>query len=150
MTQQSNDGYGHIDWNGQNDWNRKLIEEFRANGGKVSGPLAGTPLLLLSTIGAKSGQPRTSPLMYYDENGRLFIFASKAGASSNPDWYYNILTHPEVTIEVGAEKFSAAGVVLQEEERARMYAKQAAASPRFAEYERTTTRKIPVVELVRK
>lgn len=150
MTQNGNDGYGQVDWNRQNDWNRRLIEEFHANGGDVSGPMAGTPLLLLTTTGAKSGQIRTSPLVYYDENGHLFVFASKAGASTNPDWYYNILAHPEVTIEKGTEKFSATGVVLEEEERARIYAKQAALSPRFAEYEKTATRKIPVVELVRK
>ncbi|MBA2395234.1 MAG: nitroreductase family deazaflavin-dependent oxidoreductase [Ktedonobacteraceae bacterium] len=150
MTQNGNDGYGQVDWNRQNDWNRRLIEEFHANGGDVSGPMAGTSLLLLTTTGAKSGQIRTSPLVYYDENGRLFVFASKAGASTNPDWYYNILAHPEVTLEKGTEKFSATGVVLEEEERARVYAKQAALSPRFAEYEKTTTRKIPVVELVRK
>ena len=150
MTQNSNDGYGQVDWNRQNDWNRRLIEEFHANGGDVSGPMAGTPLLLLNTIGAKSGQPRTSPLVYYNENGRLFVFATKAGASTNPDWYYNVLAHPDVTVEVGTEKFPATSVVLGEEERAQMYAKQAALSPRFAEYEKTTTRKIPVVELVRK
>lgn len=150
MTQNGNDRYGQVDWNRQNDWNRRLIEEFHANGGDVSGPMAGTSLLLLTTTGAKSGQIRTSPLVYYDENGRLFVFASKAGASTNPDWYYNILAHPEVTLEKGTEKFSATGVVLEEEERARVYAKQAALSPRFAEYEKTTTRKIPVVELVRK
>lgn len=74
MTQNGNDGYGQVDWNRQNDWNRRLIEEFHANGGDVSGPMAGTPLLLLTTTGAKSGQIRTSPLVYYDENGRLFVF----------------------------------------------------------------------------
>ena len=150
MTQGSNDGYGQINWKDQNEWNRQIIDEFHANKGDVSGPMAGTPLLLLETTGAKSGQPRTSPLVYYRENERLFIFATKAGASSNPDWYYNILAHPEVTIEIGTEKFPATGVVLAEEERAKMYAKQAAVSSRFAEYERTTTRKIPVVELIRK
>ena len=150
MSQNDNNGYGQVDWKRQSDWNRQIIEEFHANGGDVSGPMAGTPLLLLNTTGAKSGQPRTSPLVYYNENGRLFIFATKAGAPTNPDWYYNLLAHPDVTVEVGTEKFPAASVVLGEEERARMYAKQAAASPRFAEYEKTTTRKIPVVELVRK
>lgn len=144
MTQNGNNGYGQI------NWNRQIIEEFHANRGKVGGPFAGASLLLLDTTGAKSGQPRTHPLVYYSENGRLFIFATKAGAPTNPDWYYNILAHPEVTVEIGTEKFPATGVVLGEEERAQMYAKQAALSSRFAEYERTTTRKIPVVELVRK
>ena len=150
MSQNDNDGYGQVDWKRQSDWNRQIIEEFHANGGDVSGPMAGTPLLLLNTTGAKSGQPRTSPLVYYNENGRLFIFATKAGAPTNPDWYYNLLAHPDVTVEVGTEKFPATSVVLGEEERAQMYAKQATASPRFAEYEKTTSRKIPVVELVRK
>ncbi len=150
MTQNVNDGYGQIDWNRQTDWNRQIIEEFHANGGKVGKPFSGAPMLLLDTTGAKSGQLRTHPLMYYSENGRIFIFATKAGGPTNPDWYYNIIAHPEVTIEIGTEKFSATGVVLGEEERAKMYAKQAALSSRFAEYERTTTRQIPVVELVRK
>lgn len=151
MTQDTpgkNDGYGDIDWEGQKNWNRQIVEEFRAKGGKVSGPFAGSPLLLLDTTGAKSGQPRTHPLVYYREGGRLFIFATKAGAPTNPDWYHNIIAHPDVTVEIGTEKYPATGVVLAEEERARIYSKQAAASERFAVYERTTTRKIPVVELV--
>ena len=147
MTQNSND---QTDWNRQNSWNHQIIEEFHANGGKVSGPMEGANLLLLDTTGAKSGQPRTNPLMYYSENERLFIFASKAGASTNPDWYHNILAHPEVTVEIGTEKFPATAVVVGEEERDQIYAKQAALSPRFAEYEKQTPRKIPVVELVRK
>lgn len=150
MTQNVNAGNREIDWNRQGDWNRKVIEEFHANGGKMSGPFAGSSLLLLHTTGAKSGQPRTSPLMYYRENGRIFIFASKAGAPTNPDWYHNIVAHPEVTVEIGTEKFPVTGVVVGEEERAQMYAKQAALSPQFAEYEKTTTRKIPVVELIKK
>ena len=150
MTQHANNGYGQIDWDRQVTRDRQIIEEFRANGGKVSGPFAGSSLLLLQTTGAKSGQPRTHPLVYYREEGRLFIFATKAGAPTNPDWYYNLLAHPEITVEMGTEKFSATGVILGEEERARVYARQAALSSRFAEYERTTTRRIPVVELVRK
>ena len=150
MTQNSNDGYGQIDWKQQSDWNRKVIEDFHANGGDMGAMMGGAPLLLLHSTGAKSGQPRTSPLVYYNENGRIFIFATKAGAPTNPDWYHNLLAHSDVTVEMGTEKFAATSVVLGEEERARMYAKQATASPRFAEYEKTTTRKIPVVELVRK
>ena len=150
MTQNANNGNHQTDWDRQTDWNRQLIEEFRANGGKVSGQLANVPLLLLNTTGAKSGQPRTSPLVYYGENGRIFIFASKAGEPTNPDWYYNILAHPEVTIEIGAEKVPVTSVVLGEEERAQIYAKQAAASQLFADYEKKTTRKIPVIEMVRK
>ena len=146
MTQNGN---ASVNWDHQNAWNRQLIEEFHANGGKVSGPMASAPLLLLETTGAKSGQQRTSPLLYYHEHERLFIFATKAGAPTNPDWYYNILAHPDVTVEIGTEKFPATCVVVGEEERAQIYAKQAATVPVFAEYERQTTRTIPVVELVR-
>ena len=132
-----------------NDWNKRVIAEFRENKGKVGEQ--GTPsLLLLNTTGAKSGQPRTNPLAYYEENGRIFIFASKAGAPTNPDWYHNIIAHPDVTVEVGAEKFPAQAVVLEGEERDRIYTKQAARASNFAEYQEKTTRKIPVVELVRK
>jgi deazaflavin-dependent oxidoreductase (nitroreductase family) len=148
MTQNANNGYGQIDWDRQGAWNRQIIEEFHTNGGKVGGSFAGASLLLLTTTGAKSGQLRTHPLVYYRENKRLFIFATKAGAPTNPDWYHNILAHPEVTVELGTEKFPATAVALGEDERAQMYAKQAALSARFAEYEKTTTRKIPVVELV--
>ncbi|HEV2653893.1 MAG TPA: nitroreductase family deazaflavin-dependent oxidoreductase [Ktedonobacteraceae bacterium] len=150
MTQNDNNGFGQVDWKRQNEGNRYMIDQFHANKGDVAELMGGTPLLLLETTGAKSGQLRTNPLVYYSENGRLFIFATKAGAPTNPDWYYNILAHPEVTVELGTEKFPATGVVLGEEERARIYAKLAALSERFAEYERTTTRKIPVIELIRK
>ena len=92
-----------------NDWNSKIIEEFRANGGKVGGPFEGAPLLLLTTTGAKSGQRRTSPLMYMPDNNRMIIFASKAGAPTNPDWYHNLVAHPEATIEVGTETFRCQG-----------------------------------------
>jgi deazaflavin-dependent oxidoreductase (nitroreductase family) len=150
MTQHDNNGYGQVDWKRQNDRDRQMIDRFHANKGEMSEQMGGTPLLLLETTGARSGQPRTKPLVYYSENGRLFIFATKAGAPSNPDWYYNILADPEVTVELGTEKFPATGVVLGEEERAHIYTKLAALSERFAEYERSTTRKIPVIELVRK
>ncbi len=133
-----------------NDWNKQIIEEFHANAGKVGGPFEGATLLLLHTIGAKSGQPRINPLVYYSENGRIFIFASKAGAPTNPDWYHNIVAHPDVNVEIGTEEFPVTGVVLGEKERDEIYAKNAVQNPGFAEYEKKTTRKIPVVELVRK
>ena len=133
-----------------NDWNKQIIEEFHANGGKVGGPFEGAPLLLLHTTGAKSGQPRINPLVYYSENGHTYIMASKAGAPTNPDWYHNIVAHPDVTVEIGTEEFPVTGVVLGEKERDEIYAKVAALNPGFAEYEKKTTRKIPVVELVRK
>jgi deazaflavin-dependent oxidoreductase (nitroreductase family) len=132
-----------------NDWNSKIIEEFHANGGKVGGPFEGTPLLLLTTTGAKSGQRRTTPLVYMPDGDRMIIFASKAGAPTNPDWYHNLVAHPQVTVEVGTETFEAASVVITGEERDRLYAQQAATNPGFAEYETKTTRQIPVIALKR-
>jgi deazaflavin-dependent oxidoreductase (nitroreductase family) len=132
------------------EWNKQVIAEFRANGGKVGGNFEGAILLLLTTTGAKSGQPRTTPLVYLPDGDRLAIFASKAGAPTNPDWYHNLVAHPEATVEVGTETFKVTAVVADEEERARLYAKQAELAPRFAEYQAKTTRKIPVVILERK
>jgi deazaflavin-dependent oxidoreductase (nitroreductase family) len=133
-----------------NDWNSQIIAEFHANGGKVGGPFEGGNLLLLTTTGAKSGQQRINPLAYFSEGGRLFIFASKAGAPTNPDWYYNLLAHPIARVEVGTEEFQVKAVVVEnEEEREQIYAKQVQIAPGFGDYERKTTRKIPVIELVR-
>jgi len=132
-----------------NDWNRRIIEEFRANKGKVGGPFEGAPLLLLTTTGAKSGQQRTTPLVYMADGDRMLIFASKAGAPTNPDWYHNLVAHPQVTVEVGTETLNVTAVVITGEERDRLYAKQAAINPGFAEYETKTTRKIPVIALER-
>lgn len=131
------------------DWNTQIIEEFRANGGRVGGQFEGAPLLLLHTTGAKSGLERVNPMMYLSEDGRMFVFASKAGHDAHPDWYHNLVKNPEVTVEVGTETFPAIARPLPEEERARVYATQAALYPGFAEYQTRTTRVIPVVELVR-
>ncbi len=131
------------------DWNSKIIEEFRTNGGKVGGPFEGAPMLLLTTTGAKSGQHRTSPLMYMPDNNRMIIFASKAGAPTNPDWYHNLVAHPNASVEVGTETVNVKATVLSGEERDRLYAQQAKLNPGFAEYETKTTRQIPVVALVR-
>jgi deazaflavin-dependent oxidoreductase (nitroreductase family) len=131
------------------EWNRKIIEEFHANGGKVGGQFAGGSLLLLTTTGAKSGKRRVNPLAYTTDGDRLVIIASKGGAPSNPDWYYNLVAHPKVTVEVGTETFEATATVVAGEERDILYAKQAALMPGFAEYEKKTTRKIPVVVLER-
>lgn len=131
------------------DWNAQIIEEFRANHGKVGGQFEGAPLLLLHTTGAKSGIDRVNPMMYLREDGRMFVFASKAGHDSHPDWYVNLVKNPEVTVEVGTETFPAVATPLPEEERAAVYARQAALYPGFAEYQAKTTRVIPVVELVR-
>jgi deazaflavin-dependent oxidoreductase (nitroreductase family) len=132
-----------------NDWNSKIIEEFRANDGKVGGQFEGAPVLLLGTTGAKSGQPRVNPTMYLDLDGRIFVFASKAGAPTNPDWYHNLVANPEVTVELGSEKFTAQAASLEGEERTSVYDEQATRFPGFREYQDGTDRVIPVVELVR-
>lgn len=131
------------------DFNKQIIEEFRNNDGRVGGPFAGRPLLLLNSIGAKSGEPRTSPLVYTMDAGRYIIIASKGGAPTNPDWYYNILANPLVTLEVGREQFQARATVANDEERDRLFAQMAEQMPGFAEYQQKTTRKIPVVILER-
>ena len=131
------------------NWNRSIIEEFRENGGKVGGMWEGKPLLLLTTTGAKSGQRRTNPTMYLRDGDRLLIFASKAGAPTNPDWYHNLLAHPQVTVEVGSETYDAVATVLSSEERDRLYARQAQQFPQFADYQARTTRKIPMIALER-
>lgn len=134
----------------RNDWNRQIIEEFHANAGKVGGPFKGASLLLLTTTGAKSGQRRTTPLVYLPDGKRMIIFASKAGAPTNPDWYHNLIAHPEVSVEVGTETFEATATVITGEERDQLYAIQAERSPNFGEYQAKTDRKIPVIALERK
>jgi len=133
-----------------NDWNANIIAEFRSNEGKVGGQFEGAPVLLLHTKGAKSGKMRINPMMYLDYEGKRYIFASYAGAPTNPDWYHNLVAHPEVTVEVGTESFEAIATPVTLEERDRVYPIQAERYANFAEYETKTTRKIPVVELVRK
>ncbi len=132
------------------DWNRKVIEEFRANGGTVGGQFAGSPLLLLTTTGAKSGLLRTTPVQYLPDGDRLFVFASKAGAPVSPDWYHNLVAHPTVTVELGSERFEAEAVAMTGEERDRLYGQMAARYTRFQDYQEKTTRRIPVIELRRK
>jgi deazaflavin-dependent oxidoreductase (nitroreductase family) len=132
-----------------NDWNRQTIETYRANGGKVGGYWEGKPLLLLTTTGAKSGQQRTTPIMYLRDGDRLLVFASKRGAPTNPDWYHNLVAHPEVTVEDGTEKYEASATVLNGEERDKFYARQAELYPQFGEYQEMTARKIPVIALER-
>lgn len=133
----------------QNDRNRAIIEEFRANAGKVGGPFAGRTLLLLHTIGAKSGQSRLNPVAYIKDGEQLTIIASKGGAPTNPGWYYNLVANPLVTVEVGTEQFQARAVIAEEPERTRLYAKMVEMMPAFAEYQRRTTRVIPVIVLRR-
>jgi deazaflavin-dependent oxidoreductase (nitroreductase family) len=132
-----------------NDWNSKIIAEFRANAGKVGGQFEGAPLLLLTTHGRKSGAERTNPMMYLADGDRLLVFASKAGAPTHPDWYLNLRAHPQVTVEVGTSTFQATAVPLAGEDRDKMFAEQARRYPGFAEYQAKTDRVIPVVELLR-
>jgi deazaflavin-dependent oxidoreductase (nitroreductase family) len=133
-----------------NDWNAKIIAEFRASGGNVGGQFDGAPLLLLTTTGAKSGLARTSPMMYLTDGDRLVVFASKAGAPTNPDWYHNLVANPSATVEVGTESFDVDAHVTTGAERDELYARQAKLYPGFAEYETKTDRVIPVVALSRK
>ena len=134
----------------QTDFNRQIIEEFRANGGETTGPFKGRPLLLLTTTGAKSGEKHTTPLVYSKDGDRVVVIASMGGAPKNPLWFVNLRANPDVTLEIGAEKFEATASVAESPERERLYAAQAAAMPAFAEYEQKTTRQIPVVVLTRK
>lgn len=132
------------------DFNRQLVEEFRANSGKVTGMFADRPLLLLTTRGAKSGTVRTTPLVYTRDGDRLVVIASKGGAPTNPGWYHNLRVNPTVTVELPNQTFEAkAKVVVDGEERDRLYAAQAAVLPVFAEYQQKTTRRIPVVLIER-
>jgi len=130
-----------------NDWNQKVIEEFRANEGRVGPPFEGTPVLLLHTTGAKSGQPRLHPVVYRKDGENLVIFASKAGAPVHPSWYHNLLAHPRVQVEVDTRTLDVAARVATGEERERLWAAQTAESPGFAGYQQKTTRQIPVVVL---
>src|SRR3954466_10424490 len=122
------------------DFNQAVIDEFRANAGQVGGYFAGANMVLLHTTGAKSGQPRTNPLVYVPDGDHFVIIASKGGADSNPDWYYNLLANPTATVEIGAEKFQVrATVVTEEPERSRLYAKMVEHRAGFAEYEQKTS-----------
>ena len=133
--------------NNANEWNKTIIEEFRANDGKVGGQFADMPLLLLHTIGAKSKLPRINPVAYIADGEQLVVMASKAGAPTNPDWYYNIVANPEVSVEVGTDQFQARATIAAEPERTQLYEKMATVNPGFAEYQRQTTRIIPVIVL---
>ncbi|WP_395695365.1 nitroreductase family deazaflavin-dependent oxidoreductase [Nocardioides sp.] len=132
------------------DYNAQIIAEFRANHGRVGGNFEGAPLLLLHTTGAKSGQERISPMMYLRDGERWLVFASKAGAPTNPDWYHNLTANPDATIEVGDETIEVHAEELPRAERDEKYAEQAALYPGFADYERKTDRVIPVMALTRR
>ena len=133
-----------------NDFNQQVIAEFRANGGKVGGRFEGRPMLLLTHTGAKSGTVRTTPLVHSVDGDDPIVIASKGGAPTNPDWFHNISTNPDVTVEVASGEYEATAVVTSGEERARLYTQQEQDMPFFAEYREKTDREIPVVRLVRK
>ncbi|HEX3750612.1 MAG TPA: nitroreductase family deazaflavin-dependent oxidoreductase [Streptosporangiaceae bacterium] len=129
------------------DWNSKIIEEFRANDGKVGGPFEGAPLLLLHTVGAKTGQQRVNPMMYQTVPDGYAVFASKGGAPDNPDWYHNLRAHPQVSAEIGTRTVELKARVAEGAEREKVWEAQKAAYPGFADYEQKTSREIPVVIL---
>lgn len=131
------------------EFNQKVIEEFRSSGGKVGGPFAGAPMILVTHTGAKSGKTHTTPLVYSRDGDRFVIIASKAGAPTNPAWYYNLIAHPAVTVEVGSERFAARAVEVRGAERERLFGAQAALMPQFDAYKKGTTRTIPVFTLER-
>ena len=133
----------------RHEWNRKIIQEFRDNEGKVGGSFDNAPLLVLHTTGRTSGAIRENPMMYLLEGERIFVFASKAGAPTNPDWFLNLVATPEVTVELGTETFAATARPIEGAERDRIYAIQAERYPGFAEYQSKTDRSIPVVEIIR-
>jgi deazaflavin-dependent oxidoreductase (nitroreductase family) len=129
------------------DFNAQIIDEFRANNGRVGGMFENSPLLLLHHTGAKSGQNRVNPLAYLGDDGRYVIFASKGGAPTNPDWYYNLKAHPDVTIEVGTETIGVTVSDAAGEKHDRLFRAQAERVPQFAEYENKAGRVIPVMIL---
>jgi deazaflavin-dependent oxidoreductase (nitroreductase family) len=131
------------------EFNQGVIKDFRANGGKVGGQMANIPLLLVTMKGAKSGRTITLPLAYSKDGNRCVVIASYAGAPHNPSWYHNLVAHPDVTIELGGEKFQAKASVAQGAERDRLYKQQADQLPIFNEYQKKTTRRIPVIVLDR-
>lgn len=133
----------------EKSFNEQIIDEFRANGGKVGGPFEGAPMVLLTTTGAKSGRARTTPLVYTSDGDRLVIIASAAGADKHPAWFHNLVARPGVTLEVGTERYPARARVVEEPERSRLYAQMAALMPGFNAYQEKTSRTIPVVILER-
>ena len=129
------------------DYDAAIIEEFRANAGRLGGSWEGRDLLLLTTTGRKSGRPHTKPMVYTRDGDRLLVYASKGGAPSHPDWYLNLAAEPHVVVEVGPDRYDAIATPLEGEARDREFAAQAERNPVFADYERKTSRVIPVVAL---
>jgi len=131
------------------EFNRQVIEEFRANAGKVGGQFAGAPMLLLTTTGAKSGRTYINPLVYTRDGDRIVIIASFRGAPKHPSWYHNLVAHPDATVEVGRERFQVKAVITKGEERKRLFDQQAKKMPIFHDYQKMTSRQIPVIVLER-
>jgi deazaflavin-dependent oxidoreductase (nitroreductase family) len=131
------------------DMNRGVIREFREAGGKAGGPFEGKPLVLVHHTGARSGVRRIAPLVPYLDGNRIFVFASKGGADTNPDWYHNLIANPNTAVELGVETIPVFARVLSGAERDDIYAKQSALEPQFGGYQANTTRQIPVIELQR-
>lgn len=131
------------------DYNAQIIEEFRANAGRLGGTWEGRDLLLLTTTGRKSARKHTTPIVYTRDGERLLVYASKAGAPTHPDWYLNLVADPRVVVEVGPDRYDAIATPLEGEERDREFAAQAARNPVFADYAEKTSRVIPVVALTR-
>jgi len=132
-----------------NDFNQKVISEFRSNEGKVGGQMKGVPLLLLTTIGAQTGKPFTKPLAYTKDGNRIVVIASFAGSPHHPGWYVNLVKNPLVTIEIGTEKFQARAIPTSGELRQRLFDAQAKLLPVFNDYQKKTGREIPVIILER-
>lgn len=129
------------------EFNRTIIDEFRANDGKVGGPFEGAPMILVNHRGASSGKEYTAPLVYSRDGDNYVIIASKGGAPDDPQWFRNLVANPDVTIEVGTETLRVRARVTEGDERARLYRAQADLMPNFDEYAKATTREIPVVVL---
>jgi deazaflavin-dependent oxidoreductase (nitroreductase family) len=132
---------------GRDDPTAAIIAEFRAHHGQVGGRFAGAPLLLLHTVGARTGQARVNPMMYLADGGRYVVFATKAGADTHPAWYYNLLAHPDTVIEVGDRTVPVHAAATHGAEREALYSRQASRYPAFARYQAGTARVIPVVAL---
>jgi deazaflavin-dependent oxidoreductase (nitroreductase family) len=135
------------DDNPMQDFNEQIIEEFRANEGRVGAPFEGAQMVLLHHAGAKTGTERVTPLVYRAEGDAAVVFASKAGAPDNPDWFHNLRANPETTVEIGTDTRSGRARVAEGDERDRIWEAQKADAPQFAEYEANTDRVIPVVIL---
>lgn len=133
-----------------NEFNQKIIDEFRANDGKVGGPFEGMSMILLTTTGAKSGEKSTTPLVYMPDGKNMVVIASMGGAPKNPAWYHNIKANKDVVVDIGNGEFAAEAVEALGDRRDALYAAQAAKYPAFAEYEKKTTRRIPVIVITAK